>query len=213
MNENSHDTLDALLARYVAGALPLPAQVLVEAHLQIRPENRDFVRGMEDMAGAMMDSSRPIDLGSRDRRLQAIFASAPPADLEQAPGSDILPPVLRDFIGRDVADVPWRTKLPGFREWDIGEVDGCHVSLFCIRPGRRIPAHTHEGSELSLVLDGAFTDFKGRYGRGDISVADETVDHRPTAEPDRPCIGFSVTDAPLRLTGPLAQRLADIVGM
>ncbi len=44
--------------------------------------------------------------------------------------------------------------------------------------------------ELILILDGAFRDERGRFGPGDISVADATVDHRPVAEKDRPCIAL-----------------------
>jgi len=38
------DTLDSLLARYVAGTLPTPARVLVEAHLELKPQNLIKVR-------------------------------------------------------------------------------------------------------------------------------------------------------------------------
>ncbi|MEO1746721.1 MAG: cupin domain-containing protein, partial [Pseudomonadota bacterium] len=90
-------------------------------------------------------------------------------------------------------------------------VDGCHVSMFWIKPGRTVPAHTHEGVELSLIIEGAFNDSRGRFGRGDISIADDSVDHRPIAENSGPCIGFSVCDGSLRLMGPLHQRLGDII--
>ncbi len=208
------DTIDALMARYVAGVLPLPARILVETHLAIKDGNRSLVSGMEALAGEALDLTPPIAVPARARRLDAIFRSEARDRVLAAAGEaeGLFPAVLRDFVGFTVDTVPWRTKMPGFREHEIGEIDGCHVTLFWIRPGRKIPAHTHEGSELSLVLDGAFTDSNGRYARGDISVADDTVDHRPRAENDRPCIGFAVTDAPLRLTGPLYQRLSDILG-
>ena len=209
------ETIDALLARYVAGSLPAPARVLVESHLQLKPDNRGLTAGLEAMAGVELDAGVPVALGSPEKRIDAIVTgeTAPDAPVRETTAAGIFPPALRDFVGFDVEDVPWRTKMPGFKEYDIGEIDGCHVSLFWIRPGRKIPAHTHEGTELSLVLDGAFTDRTGRYGRGDISLADDTIDHRPTAEKDRPCIGLAVTDGPLRLTGPLHQRLSDILGV
>jgi putative transcriptional regulator len=214
MTSESIDTIDALLARYVAGSLPLPARVLVASHLEIRQASRDFVAGLESMAGLELEDVAEVPLSSREDRLARIFASAPPVTKPAATpaGGGLFPRALRDFVGFDADRVPWRTKMPGFREYDVGDVDGCHVSLFWIKPGRKIPAHTHEGSEISLVLDGAFSDKNGRYGRGDISLADDTVDHRPIAEKDRPCIGMAVTDAPLRLTGPFHQRLSDILG-
>lgn len=208
----SYDSIDTLLSRYVAGALPEPARVLVAAHLELRPENRTFVGGLETLAGSELEAEAPVDIGGRDAQLQAIFASAPPQASVPARGDGVFPHAMRDFFGFDADRVPWRTKMPGFREFEMGEIDGCHVSLFWIRPGRKIPHHTHEGSELTLVVDGAFRDTTGRYGRGDIAIADQSVNHRPIAEVERPCISFAVTDAPLRFNGPIGQRLSDILG-
>ena len=207
------ETLDVLLARYVAGGLPAPVRVLVESHLAIKPASRAVVARLESLAGGALSDAEPVDVANRQGRLDAIFASpSPVTEVRQRESGDILPQPLIDFIGFNVADVPWRNKLLGFREYSLGQIDGCSASLFWLRPGRAIPDHTHEGSELFLVLDGAFNDQRGRYARGDISIADETVDHRPVAETDRPCIGFLVSDGDLRLTGPLHRRLADIIG-
>lgn len=215
MTADTIENIEALLARYVAGVLPEPARVLVASHLELSDSNRPFVGQLEAMAGRSLESVAPIELGGRDKRLEAIFASldekAASAD-EKVKRCGTLPSSLQDFIGMRVEDIPWRTKLPGFKEYDLGTIDGCDVHMFWIKPGRAIPAHTHEGNEFFLVLDGAFRDATGRYGRGDISVADDTVDHRPVAEKDRPCIGFSVTDAPLRLTGSITQRIGDLLG-
>lgn len=216
MTAETIDTIDTLMARYVAGALPLPARVLVESHLEINGANRGMVEGLEALAGQALDGERPVPLADRADRLEAIFASSPsaPDSLATAPSprADGLPQALRAFLGVDLEQVPWRSKLPGMREHHIGDFDGCEASLFWFKAGRRLPAHTHEGSELTLVLDGAFSDTRGRFGRGDISVADPSVDHRPVADKGKPCIAFIVTDAPLKLTGPLYQRLTDILG-
>lgn len=208
------DTIDALLARYVAGTLPAPARVLVEAHLELKPENRIRVRDLEALAGQALMDIEPAALADRDAMLARVLASDKPGFAPRAPAAanTLFPKALYDFVGFDAADVPWRTRMPGFKEYDLGDIDGCHVNLFWIKPGRTVPAHTHEGSELSLVLDGAFTDARGHFGRGDISVADDSVDHRPVADNDRPCIGFAVMDAPLKLTGSFRQLIGDIIG-
>ncbi|OCW58883.1 ChrR family anti-sigma-E factor [Hoeflea olei] len=210
------DTLDSLLARYVAGTLPTPARVLVEAHLELKPESRIRVRDLEAMAGLELMQCEPAPLADRDAMLATVLASqAPQAAAAQAaasPADRVFPKALYDFVGFDAEDVPWRTRMPGFREYDLGDIEGCHVSLFWLKPGRTVPAHTHEGSELSLVLDGAFSDARGHYRRGDISVADDSVDHRPSVDLGRPCIGFAVMDAPLKLTGSFRQLIGDIIG-
>lgn len=214
MTADTIDTIDTLMARYVAGALPLPARVLVESHLEINGANRGLVGGLEALAGDALEAEEPVTIADRADRLQAIFGSAQPIQAQPAtaPGSDGLPLALRDLLGVGLDRVPWHTKLPGIREHHIGDFDGCEASLFWFKAGRRLPAHTHEGSELTLVIDGAFTDTRGRFARGDISVADPSVDHRPVADKGKPCIAFIVTDAPLKLTGPLYQRLTDILG-
>ena len=210
------DTVDALMAYYVAGALPVPARVLVQSHLEMQSTNRAFVSDLECLAGNALDASTPINISNRDSRLEAIFGSKLPFEIEEPKTllktGGLFPKTLRDFVGFEVDDIPWRTKLPGFKEYVFGHVDGCEVSFFWIRPGRAVPAHTHKGVEMFLVLDGAFSDRRGRYGPGDISVADESVDHRPIAEKDRPCIGFSVVDQPLKLTGSLTQLIGDLIG-
>ncbi len=212
------DTIDSLMARYVAGSLPTPARILVESHLQLKADNRGYVHELEALAGDVLSQFEPAAISSADRKrmLDAVY-SAPAPEAPAASGfaresGSVFPRPLRNFVGFDADKVPWRTKLPGFREYDVGELEGCHVTLFWIKPGRTIPAHTHQGCEISLVLDGDFSDASGCYGRGDISVADDTVDHRPIAGKDRPCIGFAVTDAPLKFTGPLGQFLRDLVG-
>lgn len=212
MTAETIDTIDALMARFVAGSLPRPAHVLVEAHLAIKPDNRRFVHGMEALAGRTLEDSRAVDLSAREERLASIFGSKPPAEAAPVGEDGVFPRALHDFLGFAVDEVPWRTKLPGFKEYDMGDVDGCHVNLYWIRQGRPIPTHTHDGSELTLVLDGAFDDVTGHYARGDISVADESVEHRPVAGMERPCICFAVTDAPLRFTGTFRQRLSDLLG-
>ncbi len=213
MHSAEIESLDGLMARYVAGALPEPARVLVAAHLVIRPERRGFVDALECAAGDSLERCEPSLLSNRGQRLEAIFNSAPLISTEvPARGDGVLPAILRDFIGFDADTIPWKTKMPGYREFSLGEIDGCEASMLWIKAGRKMPSHTHEGSELTLVLDGAFRDANGRYGRGDISLADEHVDHRPIAEEERACICFAVTDAPLRLTGSYRQFFSDFLG-
>jgi putative transcriptional regulator len=174
-----------------------------------------MVRDLDRLAGEALELVSPAAISDRECRLSEIFGSPlPPPDMPpvvETKGA-ILPKAVRDFLGFDVADVPWRTKLPGLKEYSLGNIDGCEVSLMWIRAGRALPAHTHRGVELTLVIDGAYTDVRGRFGRGDISVADDSLDHRPIAEKDGPCIAFAVTDAPIKLTGSLTQLIGDLIG-
>ncbi|ANL65517.1 ChrR family anti-sigma factor protein [Rhizobium phaseoli] len=208
------DTIDALMAHYVAGSLPEPARVLVRSHLQMKPDYRRLVSSLELLAGEALERSPEAAIADRDQRLAAIFSSAPPAsgsDVSKGPAAAPFPQALRDLLGFEAEDVPWRRRLPGFKDYSF-DMEGCEVSLMWIRPGRALPAHTHKGMELILILDGAFNDERGHFGPGDISIADETVEHRPVAERDRPCIAFAVSDGPVRFTGSLRQMIGDLIG-
>lgn len=215
MADSQLDMVDALMARYAAGILPEPARVLVEAHLEMKSVNRAKVIDFETAAGDALEKMEPAALASRDDILNAIF-SAPPIDVTakqtERPANALFPKAIRELVGFEGEDMPWKRKLPGFKEFNVGKIDGCDVSFFWLRPGRAVPAHTHQGYELLLVLDGAFNDVRGRFGKGDISVADESVDHRPKAESEVPCIGFAVSDAPLKLTGSFRQLIGDLIG-
>jgi putative transcriptional regulator len=216
MTTSEIDTVDALMAHYAAGMLPEPARVLVEAHLEMKPVHRATVAAYEAVAGDLMETMDPVSIEDPHKVLSAIFSTEPgiirvPQAISE-PERARWPKVLRDFAGFDEGDIPWRWKLPGLKEYSLGKIDGCDVSFFRTRPGRAIPEHTHDGFELSLVLHGAFNDVRGRFSRGDISVADESLDHRPVAEGSEHCIVFAVTNAPLRLRGSLGRRLGDLLG-
>jgi putative transcriptional regulator len=70
-----------------------------------------------------------------------------------------------------------------------------------IEPGVGAPRHTHGGMEITLVLDGAYADATGTYGRGDVQVADDGVEHEPVAVGEKTCLCLVVSDAPIKLTG------------
>ena len=129
--------------------------------------------------------------------------AAPICAVRAAPARDVARQA--GIIGRAVADHGFpasrNTRFPG-RATPRRPCTGSG-------PGRVMPSHTHDGSEVTLVLRGGFSDPTGHYRRGDIAIADRDLDHHPRADDDEDCICFAVIDAPLRLTGPLAPLVAD----
>jgi len=216
VSAQSRETTDYLLAHYVAGTLPAPLRALVGAHLELKPSGLRAVNGLEALAGQSLEGIEPSPLSARDAMLEAIMARQSPPRSAPAPGAnrscDILPASLVDLAGFTAREIPWRSRLPGFREARLAELDGLSASFLWIRPGRAMPHHTHEGSELTLVVAGGFADGIGHYVRGDIAAADEGVDHRPVADEGEPCICFAVTSGALKVTGSWAQLFSDIFG-
>ncbi|MEP2944265.1 MAG: ChrR family anti-sigma-E factor [Hyphomicrobiales bacterium] len=216
MNSNP---IDALFAEYVAGSLRRPEKVLVDSHIDINPVSRDWVQDLEAIGGSSLELGIEEPIKDPESMIDAIINSP-----EQArPSKDGLKPYrynkndewmpasLRQFLGLSTKEIPWRKKIPGISVYKMDNVDGCEVNLLRIKPGSTMPSHTHEGRELTLVLKGSFDDGEGHYARGDVSIADESVGHKPIAGMSEECICLTVTDAPLRFTGPLARLVSSIM--
>jgi len=198
--------IDGLMAGYAAGTLPGPLFAMVQTHLQLSPKNRNFVADLELMSSSELSSISPIDLSARDTILEAVFSDKIVEDEEVHPSqASSLPEPLADLVGFDMDTIPWRGVLPGVKEHKIGDVDGCRMSMFWLKAGAGVPSHTHGGAEVTLVLEGGYSDAHGHYVAGDLAYADASVDHKPIADDDGDCIGFAITDAPLVLTGPLGR--------
>jgi putative transcriptional regulator len=206
----SYRPIDALLAGYCAGALDRPTHSLVASHLLLKPDNRAFVAALEGLAAQEVEHLAPVPLASRDERLASIFGSSD--TMRVVPPSSTLPAPLMRLIGSDVNDLKWRSKIPGVREYRVSESGRGEASLLWVRGGRRMPSHTHEGSEVTLVLKGAFSDTTGHYARGDVAIAEDDLDHMPMTDDREDCLCFIVTDAPLHLTGPVGRILDRFFG-
>ncbi len=197
--------IDALLADYAAGRLPRSLHGLVAAHLAIKPDNRSYVSALEAVQARAVEEIAPQPLSRRDAMLEKIFASEATRGSELP--DDVIPAPLRALAGTGLSGLDWKSKLPGMKEFQIKDKAVGEAVFYWIKPGRQMPSHTHEGTEVTLVLKGGFSDTYGHYRRGDIAIADGEVDHQPRADEDEDCICFAVTDAPLRLTGPFGRML------
>jgi putative transcriptional regulator len=123
-----------------------------------------------------------------------------------------MPLALRSYVGRHLGVPEWRTIWLGLEQCRISAHAGIDASFLRCRPGIAIPAHTHQGLEAALVLQGGFRDAAGHYLPGDIAVADASIDHRPVADRVGTCVIFMVQEAPLQLTGRFGRLIQHMFG-
>jgi putative transcriptional regulator len=228
--------MDELLASYAVGGLTPALHALIASHLSLSSSQkgysqREFVSDLEAAAALQFESrSSHIDVSDAKTMLEAILHSPVTAVLEPKNQEDttphgMIPAALRRFLGREIEDVKWQTVLPGVWQFKLdgygktsshkhAHNDDHHddhnhdeATLYWIRAGKAIPSHTHEGSEVTLVLKGAFSDKTGHYKRGDVCVAGPELDHSPVASKGEDCICFAVTDGRLRLTGTFGRMI------
>ncbi len=192
---------EELLAEYAAGALGPAGALLAATQCAMRDDARAVCRDYENIGAALLSLGphEGLSVGALDRAMARIddtseaSTEAPPL-IADADGA--LPGPLAAALGCGLRDVRWRMVMPGMSEHVIAAASepGATASLIRLKAGRAIPSHGHTGREITLVLRGAFEDESGRYAAGDVAVADESVDHRPTVDPAEDCVCLSVTE-------------------
>jgi putative transcriptional regulator len=97
----------------------------------------------------------------------------------------LFPAPLRDYVGGDLDSVKWKKLGGGVSQYLLDTSRDATVRLLHIPAGKAVPDHGHRGTELTLVLQGAFLDGSDRFARGDIEIADESLEHTPDRGPGR----------------------------
>nr|WP_295830445.1 ChrR family anti-sigma-E factor [uncultured Azospirillum sp.] len=215
MNRPSHHPGDTLLIDYAGGALCEGASLAVATHMAFCPACRHAVAEMEAIGGALLDDLEPEPLS--DGCLEALMARldherpAPcrPA-VKPSPEKSRYPEPLRSYLrgrlDRDggIGEGCWRFLQPGMRCMDLLSGSNGTTRLIRMKGGVGVPQHTHGGIELTVVLEGGFSDEFGAFLPGDLAIGDPSLVHRPVSDPEG-CLCLATTIGGLRLTGPLGR--------
>lgn len=210
MTEITHHLTESLVMGYAAGTLPEAVNLIVAAHVSMCDTCRAAVEAHEAVGGALLDDTDAVamDDGALDRALAAVRGAAPEERPIHMPKTDpVVPAPLVDYIGGGLEDVRWRPLGMGVKQAILPTAPGATARLLYIPAGTAVPDHGHNGLELTLVLQGAFSDEDGRYARGDVEVADGGTQHMPVADISGDCICLAVTDAPLKFRSFLPRLL------
>lgn len=210
-DEIQHHLSDDLLFGYSAGTLPEAFNLIVAAHVSVCDQCRAVVESYDALGGALVEQAIPgraadevamtegtlsavLDRIGADPSQQRVVAPPKPS----CGKADHLPQPVRDYIGGGLDAVRWRPVGMGVRQAILSESPSGTARLLYIPAGTAVPDHGHKGTELTMVLQGAFVDENDYFGRGDVEIADQDVVHTPIADVSEDCICLAVTDAPLR---------------
>jgi putative transcriptional regulator len=225
---SEHHPTSQYLQDYATGKTSEAVSLIIATHLSMCAECRAELAKYEAIAGAVLADAEPVpvaqdsldsvlarignDSGITQDMIEVSDKSAADA---LADGDILIPGPLRRYIPastvQQLNDLEWKN-LPGFAEIDLTpEGSSTQIKLMRISAGVTMPQHTHNGTELTLVLHGGYSDHEGSFGPGDLAIATGSHNHAPRADDDGDCICLAVLEAPLKFTGVFGRFLNPFV--
>jgi putative transcriptional regulator len=216
MTENiRHHLNDALLMAYSAGTLPEAFNLMVASHLSLCDTCRAHAESFDAIGGEILNLSGKATLSehSLTDTLDLIGCGHVEHCATRSRKNGVFPKPLQDYVGGDLDSVRWKSIGMGVKQAILPTSKDATARLLLIPAGTAMPDHGHNGTEMTMVLQGAFQDDDGYFARGDVEIADSDLHHTPVADIHEDCICLAVTDAPLqfdRLLPKIAQRFLRI---
>jgi putative transcriptional regulator len=207
---------DGLLLEYAAGQTDWAVSICIAAHLHFCPACRAQVARFTRIGGHCLEQADEVAVPEdalnaalamiRKEKAQAAPVAAPAPVVK--PALQHLPPVIQKLIPAS-GKVRWSFVTPALKaaRLETGQ-NKYEVCFHRIKKGGTVAEHDHGGLELTLVLEGCFSDENGTYSVGDFLMKQPGEAHRPTATLDQDCLCLSVQEAPAKLTG-LMGRLVN----
>jgi putative transcriptional regulator len=215
MMKITHHISEELLLDYSSGALSEAWSIAVAAHLSKCSRCRATHAKLEEIGGLFLTDSTPEDLsddmfGNVLIRLGEVGDSVGNEirkDFEWAISHGI-PAVVADYLATGTKNLPWKSLGLGVSQVVLETKDkSATARLLKIPAGKKVPHHSHNGRELTVIFSGGFTDETGIYGPGDIQEIHGNAEHQPWVREEEDCICLAVTEAPLKFSN-VAVRLA-----
>ena len=192
---------------YSSGNLPEAFSLAVATHISMCDQCRAFLESYDAVGGALLEESEQVavDTDALSKTLSMIRSGSQTIDLPKpfkntASEAREIPVPLSDYIGERFEEITWKSIGMGVKQSILDTSDDATARLLYIPPGTAVPDHSHSGTEVTLVLKGAFADGDDYFAAGDIEVADGYVKHAPVAAEGEACICLAVTEAPLKFS-------------
>ncbi len=204
----THHIPDPMMAAYASGTLSHAFSLVVATQVSMSSEARVTLQAHEAVGGIVLEDSSSVAVsdGMKSNLLSMLDDSMPEEPVYARNG--VYPaPVMEVLKGREPR---WKPLGMGVKQDILAEDEFGSVRLLYIPPEQAVPDHGHNGLELTLVLQDSFSDETGRFGVGDVEVADETLEHTPIAGAGEPCICLAATDARLKFNAFMPRLLQPI---
>ncbi len=198
----THHPETRVLNEFASGSLPLAQSACVSVHLHFCDHCQRQVSALTQVGAEMFDALEPaeVDDSMLDDLLNHL-EDEPPLTYVSKPSRSEGPVLVQRLMSGSYEDLKWQRINSALQisRLRTGDPDN-EFALYHIKAGGSIPRHAHRGTELTLVLEGSFSDEEGIYHQGDFLIRDAADVHTPTASRTADCICIGVLDAPIKFT-------------
>lgn len=203
---------DEILERFCRGQLSIGLSVAVSAHLELCPRCSRIVEDLErsHCHDWVTDETTGIEFDGHDTLISNIVSQpqqftaeteVQPLTAMHLPDSSVTLP--RALSSAAAGGLVWKKLAGGINQASLDLDPETQCEFLYMKPGSQTPMHKHQGFEVTLVLDGVFSDEMGSYGDGDFILRSGEDVHQPKS--DEGCLCFAVLDSPLTFTQGLAR--------
>lgn len=215
---NHHPKIE-LLVQHVNGELPASISAGIKIHCDFCQECAQKVSELTKHAASesfqMASMETPVEQAEYDFDVDSMIEEITLMPEDDLPEQQANPSVTFRGVSYDLPNV--MNKMALGKPAQIGKLsrsrillDEGHIrsSLLRIEAGGAIPEHTHNGYEITLLLEGHFKDAMGEYGPGDFIVLDGKHQHQPMSQ--NGCLCYTVVSDSLHFTQGINKLLNPI---
>lgn len=201
-----------------AQGLSAPAlSLVISAHADMCPQCKRQISQLESASAKILVeqpfdrmAEQPTDFASMLAEITCLPAAEGPSNISQSHQIELdgrkftVPRALKRYVEKTgnwshLLGNLWQAPV------DLGPIGKANF-IFMQKQGR-VPEHTHRGTELTLVIDGEFSDGISHYDTGDFILMNSENTHAPYSEASEGCLVFTIVDAPLHFTSGIARLL------
>lgn len=215
-----HHPSPEMLAKFAEGSLSTGISVVISAHVELCQQCRQMTSTLEteatlawlktpdlDGPSGELDFTHMIDaITAQPQSREAETDAHTVNEIHMLEGSVTLPKVLAKLASEGLV---WKKVAGGINQASVMLDTETQCEFLYMKPGSQVPVHKHRGIEITLVLDGSFSDEMGHYKESDFVLRDRSHQHQPVSEEG--CLCFAVQDSPLKFTQGLARLLNPII--
>ena len=214
---------DEQLIEFSAGVMPMSRALCIAAHIEQCSICEKRLNTLQQLGSAQMESLPPQNISSdlKNSVLAKLHsqnektATNTLADKIIETGtllSNSVPKCLRKWVPESFDHLSWQSVAPNVSMTELcTDASGTKAALVRVKAGGSMAHHSHTGDEVTVILEGSFSDEDGCYKAGDFIFRDSGHKHKPVATNDQDCICLIVLDGPIQLTGWLSRLFNPIL--